>query len=121
MRDIPPPTEATPRPWFVHDFSHPILWDKDLPPAHSVTISCDDPATITVARMGGGLYGDALGLEQAKFDAAFIVEAVNNYDKFRALLNDAADTINWLNSYISNKSCDDLVDEIREALNGNNA
>lgn len=60
---------VTPGPWFLHDFT-----DKSINPdprARDVTVSCDHPATITVAEMGGGLEGSR-SLDQARNDAAYI-------------------------------------------------
>ena len=60
---------ATDGPWFRHDFSAPEI--APSPVAADVTVSCDHPATITVAHMGGGLHGFK-SVEQARKDAAHI-------------------------------------------------
>ena len=60
---------ATQGPWFGHDFSAPEI--APSPVAADVTVSCDHPATITVAYMGGGLHGFK-NVEQARKDAAHI-------------------------------------------------
>lgn len=67
--------KATSEPWFVHDFADVAV--SSAPSANDVTVSCDHPATITVAFMGGGLegsLGDA-GIEQGRKDADFIAHA----------------------------------------------
>lgn len=61
--------EATPGPWFLHDFTDASI--NPDPKARDVTVSCDHPATITVAEMGGGLWGHK-SLEQARKDAKYI-------------------------------------------------
>jgi hypothetical protein len=66
--------EATPRPWFVHNFADPAV--SSDPSAHDVTISCVTPDHITVASMGGGFHGYK-SIEQAVADARFI-DAVGN-------------------------------------------
>jgi hypothetical protein len=63
---------ATPGEWFLHDFTDPKI--NSAPTARVVTVSCDHPATITVAEMGGGLDGHT-GIEQARHDAAHIASA----------------------------------------------
>jgi hypothetical protein len=65
---------ATPGPWFIHDFSG--LEGIEQPKARDVTISCDHPATITVAEMGGGLDGHK-GVSQGQYDAALIAALRN--------------------------------------------
>jgi hypothetical protein len=65
---------ATPGPWFIHDFSG--LEGIKQPKARDVTISCDHPATITVAEMGGGLDGHK-GVSQGQYDAALIAALRN--------------------------------------------
>jgi hypothetical protein len=70
--------KATPTPWFVHDFSGIAACDQDSTGARpcDVTISCDDPATITVAVMDRGLTGT---MEEARANAALIMCAVNSH------------------------------------------
>jgi hypothetical protein len=43
---------TTEGPWFVHNFTDPVIADK--PTAQDVTISCTHPDHITVAVMMGG-------------------------------------------------------------------
>lgn len=64
--------KATESPWFLHDFSDPSM--NSDPTAQDVAVSCDHPATITIASMGGGFAGYK-GLEQARHDAAYIAAA----------------------------------------------
>lgn len=65
---------ATPGPWFHHDFSELV---GSEPSTTDVTVSCDHPATISVALMAGGLQGSVgeAALAQARSDAAFIAAA----------------------------------------------
>lgn len=68
--------KATEGPWFFHDFSHNPLADGPFT-ASDVTVSCDNPATMTVAFMGGGRHmgDDRAGLIQARYDADYISQA----------------------------------------------
>ena len=65
--------EATPGPWFMHDFSSALLVDGK-PLARDVTVSCDHHSTLPVASMGGGLYGYE-SVRQGIADATFIAAA----------------------------------------------
>ena len=75
--------KASPGPWFVHDFS--ALAAIGEAKAQDITVSCDHPATITVAAMGGGLHGHT-GVEQAQLDARHI--AASHPAAVLALLDD---------------------------------
>lgn len=80
---------ATEGEWFYHDFTGAT----PIPTAMDVAISCDHPAHITVASMGGG-FGGSGDLLQASADARFIIALVNAYragklvhvDRLRALV-----------------------------------
>ena len=61
---------ATPRPWFVHDFT------ELYPTPDNVTVSCVAPDSITVASMARALTAT---LDEARANAALIVAAVNSY------------------------------------------
>lgn len=78
--------KATEGPFFVHDFRaascEPTVWD--------VTVSCDNPATITVAAMGPGLTGTA---DEALANAGFFAEARN---QVRALLEERDELVEAL-------------------------
>jgi hypothetical protein len=63
---------ATGGPWFLHDFSHPVL--TDTPTAQDVTVSCVHPDHITVAVMAGGDAGHQ-DLQRARYDARLIALA----------------------------------------------
>lgn len=63
-------SEHTPGPWFVHDFSEICL--EQAPQVGDVTVSCDHPATITVARMGRALTAT---IEEARANARLIAAA----------------------------------------------
>ncbi len=71
--------KSTPRPWFLHDFTGAF----EAPTPGDVTISCDHPATITVASMGRALTGT---LEEARANAALIFHAVTARDALVAAL-----------------------------------
>lgn len=83
---------ATEAPWFVHDFADPLV--SENPDASAVTVSCDHPAHITVASMGGGRMGSR-SIEQAQKDARFIADArqlvpelIAEVERLRAALAD---------------------------------
>lgn len=57
--------KTTNGPWFFHDFSGV----SDNPKASDITVSCDHPATITIAEMGKGVTGD---LKEAEANALHI-------------------------------------------------
>ena len=63
---------ATEGPWFLHDFADPAVSADPSP--EDVTISCDHPATITVALMGRALTAT---LDEARANAAYIVALAN--------------------------------------------
>lgn len=65
-------TAATKGPLFVHDFAHPEVSSNPSP--GDVTLSCDHPATITVAFMGNGMTGT---LDEARANAAKIARLWN--------------------------------------------
>lgn len=72
-------SQHTPGPWFVHDFADPaIVWNPS--PAH-VTVSCDHPATITVASMDNALTAT---LEEARANARLIAAAPDMLAALRA-------------------------------------
>ena len=77
-------SERSPTPWFVHDFTEVPDFTDPLPV--DVTISCDHPATITVASMDRGMTAT---LEEARANAAFIVHAVNLHDEMVEALREA--------------------------------
>jgi hypothetical protein len=60
-------SKMTEGPWFVHDFADPAV--SSSPSCHDVTVSCDTPATITVAYMGNGLTRE---LSEARANARAI-------------------------------------------------
>lgn len=62
--------KATHGAWFLHDFTGPEI--NNIPSSRDVTVSCDHPATITVAEMGRGLTG---ALEEARANASFIAHS----------------------------------------------
>lgn len=62
--------KATHGAWFLHDFTGPEI--NNIPSSRDVTVSCDHPATITVAEMGRGLTGT---LEEARANASFIAHS----------------------------------------------
>ena len=74
----------TPTPWFVHDFTG--LGINATP--RDVTISCDHPATITVAYMGNALTSTIV---EARANARFIVTAVNAHEALVAALRAVKD------------------------------
>lgn len=102
--------EATPGPWFVHDFSHD---PAAQPPfnAQDVTVSCDHPATITVAFMGGGLEGSVgvRGLAQARRDAEFI--SASNPQAILSLLTE----LEALRG-VRDKALEEAIEVVRKAL-----
>ena len=107
---------ATPGPWFVHDFADPAVSSK--PSAADVTVSCDHPATITVAAMGGGLDGHE-GIEQARKDAAFIAAA--NPSAILALIRERDEAREQVNGFRLSQSFDkDSAYVIRVLLNRHN-
>jgi len=57
-------------PWFVHDFTDPAI--ASIPRPADVTVSCDHPATITVAFMGNAMTAT---LEEARANARLIAAA----------------------------------------------
>ena len=63
--------EATPGPWFMHDFS---LLDEATACARDVSVSCTHPDHITVAVMWGGFYG-VHAVDKARLDARLIALA----------------------------------------------
>ena len=74
---------ATEGPMFLHDFAHPAV--SSAPGPQDVTISCDDPATITIAFMGNGLTAS---LEEARANARFFVRLWNDYREGRLVSAD---------------------------------
>jgi hypothetical protein len=71
---------ATKGPWFVHDFTGPEV--NDDPQPQDVTVSCDHPATITVASMGRALTAT---LDEARANAALIALAPTHAAAIEAL------------------------------------
>lgn len=59
--------KATLGPWFMHDFTSPEV--NDNPGCDGVTVSCDHPATITLAYMARALTGT---LDEARNNANLI-------------------------------------------------
>jgi len=59
--------KATLGPWFMHDFTSPEV--NDNPGCDDVTVSCDHPATITLAYMARALTGT---LDEARNNANLI-------------------------------------------------
>lgn len=84
-------SERSPTPWFVHDFTEVPDFTDPLPV--DVTISCDHPATITVASMDRGMTAT---LEEARANAAFIVHAVNLHDEMVEALREAQSALAML-------------------------
>src|SRR3954470_10030931 len=74
---------AKPRPLFLHDFTEAVRTCGHTPAPGDVTVSCDDPATITVATMGRALTAD---IDEARANAELIVQAVNDREALIAAL-----------------------------------
>ena len=112
--------KAAPRPWFVHDFAN-VVDCGHAPSFSDITISCDHPATITVASMGRGFTAS---MEEARAGAALIVAAVNAYDdmiqqraELVAVLTDAAIQIENLHErFHPTGSGNQMLARIRAAL-----
>src|SRR4051812_21938380 len=85
MSDLKALKAATGGTWFLHDFADPAVSSDPSP--SDVTISCDHPATITVAYMGNAMTAR---LDEARANAAFLVALVNAYRAGR-LVEVAAD------------------------------
>ena len=107
---------ATPTPWFVHDFSGLA----ESPSPGDVTISCDHPATITVASMGRALTGT---LYEAQDNADLIVRAVNLHHRLIAALRSARELLdasidrNNQASIAVLRECNDLLtDDLRSTI-----
>ena len=64
--------DTTPGPWFIHDFSDPVLTDDPI--ASDVVVSCTNPDHIGVASMLGGDAGPR-DLGRARCDAQLIALA----------------------------------------------
>lgn len=80
--------KATPLPWFLHDFSSAAeLFGYEQSPGQ-VTISCDHPATLSVAVMAKAITGE---IEEARANALLIVRAVNNFGALIEILRDLLD------------------------------
>lgn len=84
MADI---SKATPRPWFVHDFTGAVMPQHEPSPG-DVTVSCDHPASITVATMGRSLTAT---LDEARANAALIVKTVNERGELLSILRGCID------------------------------
>lgn len=79
-------SEHTPGPWFVHDFADPAV--SSDPGPEDVTVSCDHPATITVASMGRAMTAT---LDEARANARLIAAAPDMLEALReaqAVLSD---------------------------------
>lgn len=71
----------TPGPWFVHDFADPAV--SSDPGPEDVTVSCDHPATITVASMGRAMTAT---LDEARANARLIAAAPDMLEAVKASL-----------------------------------
>lgn len=95
-------SKATARPWLVHDFTNAIS-PSYVPSPGDVTVSCDHPASITVAYMGGSITGS---LDEARANAALIVRAVNERDELIAALRELLNADGRWQDYIDQAHLD---------------
>lgn len=86
---------ATPRPWFVHDFTEGVKAMGHTPTVADVTISCDHPATLTVASMGNAFTGT---FEEARDNARLMVASVTARDE---LVNALHNTYSLLKAFVT--------------------